>query len=90
MTFQIGQKCVNLSVLFTAMAVFSCTPSFANTQVKDALNAADMNFRVGNNDMGCTMVSLAISSANNPEVYGVNTVSRSEIARYAKRCGLRD
>ena len=68
MTFQIGQRRVNLRVLFTAMAVCSCAPSFANTQVRDALNTAEMNFRVANNDMGCTMVRLAISSASNPDV----------------------
>ena len=90
MAYQIGQQRVNAwAFAAAAIAVFSCAPALANTQVKDALNTADMNFRVGNNDMGCIMVDLAISSANTPDIYGVNTVSRSEIARYAKRCGLR-
>ena len=41
----------------------------ANTHVNDSLNAADMNFNVGNKDMACTMVSMAILAANSPEIY---------------------
>ena len=77
--------------LFTSIAALLLTviPAAASTQVKDALNTADMNFRVGNEDIGCTMVDLAIMAANNPGIYGTNTVSRSEIASYARRCNLR-
>ena len=54
------------------------TPIKANN-IDDLLNTADMNFRLGNNDIACTLVSLALQKEKfNPE-----------LARYAKRCNLR-
>mgnify|MGYP001169708876 CR=1 FL=1 len=62
-------------------------PVMANTHVADNLNAADQLF---NNGMdGCSSVSIAIMAYNNPGTFGANTVSRSEVARYARRCNLR-
>ena len=67
--------------------VLSAAPAMANKHVADNLNAADGMF---NMDMdGCTSVSMAIMAYNNPDIYGRNTVSRSEVARYARRCNLR-
>ena len=62
----------------------------ANTQVKDGLNIADMNFNVGNEQMACTMVSMAILAANSPEIYGTTSSSlKREVKKYADRCDLR-
>jgi len=80
---------MNKIFLSSAAVLLTAIPALASLHVKDALNTADMNFRVGNETIGCTMVDLAISVANNPDIYGTNTVSRSEIASYAKRCNLR-
>tara|TARA_Y100000589_G_scaffold323689_1_gene358606 strand:+ start:325 stop:513 length:189 start_codon:yes stop_codon:yes gene_type:complete len=41
------------------------TPIYANSSVKDNLNAADMMFNYGMD--GCTNVSLAIMVANSPK-----------------------
>ena len=58
----------------------------ANTQVKDGLNIADMNFNVGNEQMACTMVSMAILAANSPEIYGTTSSSlKREVKEYADR-----
>ena len=82
---------INQMNRFTSIAALLLTaiPAAASTQVKDALKTADMNFRVGNEDIGCTMVDTAIMAANNPDIYGTNTVSRSEIASSARRYNLR-
>ena len=62
----------------------------ANSYVNDSLNAADMNFNVGNKDMACTMVSMAILAANSPEIYGTTSSSlKREVKNYANRCDLR-
>ena len=62
----------------------------ANSHVNDSLNAADMNFKVGNRDMACTMVSMAILVANSPEIYGTTSSSlKREVKEYADRCDLR-
>ena len=62
----------------------------ANSHVNDSLNAADMNFKVGNKDMACTMVSMAILVANSPEIYGTTSSSlKREVKEYADRCDLR-
>ena len=62
----------------------------ANTQVTDSLNTADMAFRVGEKDLGCNMVSLAILAANSPEIYGTTSSSlKREVKEYADRCDLR-
>lgn len=63
-------------------------PSTPNTTISDNLNAADGLFK---NDMdGCSNVSLAISAANNPQLFGQPTEEqRSELRNYAARCGLR-
>ena len=62
----------------------------ANNDVKDSLNIADMNFRVGNYEIACMMVSMAIFEVNNPEIYGpTSSRLRREVERYAKRCDLR-
>ena len=54
------------------------TPIRANN-IDDLLNSADMNFRLGNNDIACTFVSMAIQQEK----------SNPELASYAKRCDLR-
>ena len=76
---------------FTSIAALLLTaiPAAASTQVKDALKTADMNFRVGNEDIGCTMVDTAIMAANSPDIYGTNTINQSEIASSSRRCNLR-
>ena len=62
----------------------------ANSIVNDSLNAADMNFNVGNKQMACTMVSMAILVANSPEIYGATSSSlKREVKNYANRCDLR-
>tara|TARA_Y100000991_G_scaffold200162_1_gene172361 strand:+ start:73 stop:321 length:249 start_codon:yes stop_codon:yes gene_type:complete len=62
----------------------------ANSMVNDSLNAADMNFNVGNIQMACNMVSMAILVANSPEIYGTTSSSlKSEVKEYADRCDLR-
>ena len=62
----------------------------ANSHVNDSLNAADMNFKVGNRDMACTMVSMAILVVNSPEIYGTTSSSlKREVKEYADRCDLR-
>jgi len=67
------------------IGVESTMPNIAAaSSVRDTLNVADMNFRVGNTDIACTMVSLAIM-----EVATASSSERSEIASYAKRCNLR-
>ena len=59
-----------------------------NTTINDNLNAADWMFRAGMN--GCANVSVAITAANNPGIYGTATAQqRAELQKYAKRCGLR-
>ncbi len=60
----------------------------ANSMVKDALNNADQQFKLGMD--GCTMVTLAIQAANWPEAYGETSNSlKSELKTYAKKCNLR-
>mgnify|MGYP001216952128 CR=1 FL=1 len=60
----------------------------ANSMVKDALNNADQQFKLGMD--GCIMVTLAIQAANWPEAYGEVSYSlREEVKRYAQRCNLR-
>ena len=74
--------------LLAALAV--PTAVNANTQVTDSLNTADMAFRVGEKDLACNMVSLAIFAANTPEVYGTTSSSlKKEVQDYADRCDLR-
>lgn len=64
------------------------TPSLANTEVNDALNNADMFFRM--NADGCIYVTMAISKANSPGMVGPTSPAvRAEVAEYAKTCGLR-
>lgn len=70
-----------------AVFALSAAPALANKHVADNLNAADGLFNAGMD--GCTSVSMAIMAYNNPDIYGSNTVSRSEVARYARRCSLR-
>jgi hypothetical protein len=60
----------------------------ANTTVSDSLNSADQLFANGMD--GCSMVSMAITAANSPQIYGLATQEqRSELKRYAERCNLR-
>ena len=62
----------------------------ANNDVKDSLNIADLNFSVGNYEIACMMVSMAIFEVNNPEIYGTTSSRlKREVERYAKRCDLR-
>ena len=70
---------------FFAVDALMPQPSAATT-VADILNVADMNFRVGNQEVGCTMVSLAIMQANQGNA---TSSQRAEIAGFARRCGLR-
>ena len=60
----------------------------ANAHVRNNLNAADGMFNHGMD--GCTSVSIAITAASHPEIYGPTSASdRADVARYAQRCGLR-
>lgn len=60
----------------------------ANAHVRNNLNAADTAWRHGLD--GCTNVSVAITAASSPEVFGATSASdRADVARYAQRCGLR-
>ena len=64
------------------------TEANANSMVKDALNNADQQFKLGMD--GCIMVTLAIQAANWPEAYGEVSYSlKEEVRRYAQRCNLR-
>ena len=77
-----------MKTLLAALSVLVlAAPAYANKHVQDNLNAADNMFRAGMD--GCPSVSIAITAYNNPETFGRNTVSRSEVARYARRCNLR-
>ena len=75
------------TVIATAALLAVSAPALANKHVADNLNAADGMFNAGMD--GCPSVSLAIMAYNSPEIFGANTVSRSEVARYARRCNLR-
>ena len=49
-----------------------------------------MAFRVGEKDLACNMVSLAILAANSPKIYGTTSSSlKREVKEYADRCDLR-
>ena len=87
-TIQIVQmKLFNVIAAAVGASLAATMPVMANTHVADNLNAADQLF---NNGMdGCSSVSIAIMAYNNPGTFGANTVSRSEVARYARRCNLR-
>ena len=87
-TIQIVQmKLFNAIAAAVGASLAATMPVMANTHVADNLNAADQLF---NNGMdGCSSVSVAIMAYNNPGTFGANTVSRSEVARYARRCNLR-
>ena len=59
-----------------------------NTHVSDNLNAADLAFRAGMD--GCPGVSIAITAANSPTIYGpTSPAQRAELKPYADRCKLR-
>ena len=75
------------SILAIAALFVVGAPALANKHVADNLNAADGLFKLGMD--GCTSVSVAIMAYNNPQIYGYNTVPRSEVARYARHCNLR-
>ena len=75
------------SVTTLGASLIVINPALANKHVKDNLNAADMMF--ANNMDGCPSVTIAVMAYNSPETFGQNTVSRSEVARYARRCNLR-
>lgn len=63
-------------------------PAHANTHVRDNLNAADGMFRHGMD--GCGSVSIAITAANNPSMFGpTSSRDRAEVSRYARKCNLR-
>ena len=87
-TIQIVQmKLFNAIAAAVGASLAATMPVMANIHVADNLNAADQLF---NNGMdGCSSVSVAIMAYNNPGTFGANTVSRSEVARYARRCNLR-
>ena len=74
-------------ILSSAVLLLTAMPALANKHVADNLNAADGMFNAGMD--GCPSVSIAIMAYNSPELYGSNTVSRSEVTRYASRCNLR-
>ena len=74
-------------ILSSAAVLLTAMPALANKHVADNLNAADGLFSAGMD--GCSNVTIAIMAYNNPGIYGANTVSRSEVARYAQRCSLR-
>ena len=64
------------------------TPMYANSFVKDNLNAADMMFNAGMD--GCMNISVAIMVANSPQIYGPTSIAlKSEIKTYARKCNLR-
>ena len=70
------------------IALSPVAPAFANSHVRNNLNAADGLFKVGMD--GCPSVSMAILAASNPGTFGpVSASDRSEVARYARRCNLR-
>ena len=77
-----------MKTLLAALSVLVlAAPAYANKHVRDNLNAADGMFRAGMD--GCASVSIAIMAYNNPSTFGSNSVSRSEVSRYARRCNLR-
>lgn len=59
-----------------------------NNDVAGQLNMADMLFKESLD--GCMNVNAAIMAANSPEIFGPTSAGqRSELKRYADRCGLR-
>ena len=77
--------CIALSSA-SVLAIEALTPRDSDAGVSDSLNAADMNLRVGNTDIACSMVSHAIVEANSGQT---TTSQRSEIADHARRHNLR-
>ena len=71
-----------------AVVAFAPAAALANSHVRNNLNAADGMFKHGMD--GCASVSIAITAASHPEIYGPTSASdRAEVKRYAKRCNLR-
>jgi hypothetical protein len=59
-----------------------------NTSINDNLNAADQMFKAGMD--GCANVTMAITSANSPAVFGAPTEEqKASLRAYAARCNLR-
>ena len=76
------------SILLALVLLAGAAHAKPNTAVNDNLNAADGMFKAGMN--GCANVTVAITAANNPMIYGTVTAQqRADVQRYAKRCGLR-
>ena len=66
--------------------------AFANSNVRDMLNNADMSFGMGETETACLSITIAIQSSSPmmDSQFGATTSSqKAELARYAKRCGLR-
>ena len=74
---------------YIAPAATTTAPQVDYTHVRDNLNAADTAWRNGLD--GCTNVSVAITAAGNPAVFGgpATAEQRQDLAAYAKRCNLR-
>ena len=79
----------NLAIAAFALAsAFTGSPLMANTEVYNALNSADMFWRMGAD--GCVSVQMAIAKANSPEMVGPTSAAvRADVTEYAKKCGLR-
>lgn len=59
-----------------------------NTTINDNLNAADQLFKGGLD--GCPSVTMAITAANSPAVFGAPTEEqKASLRAYAARCNLR-
>lgn len=59
-----------------------------NTAINDNLNAADQMFKAGMD--GCPSVSIALTAANSPAIYGAPTAEqKASLKAYAARCNLR-
>ena len=66
--------------------------AFANSNVRDMLNNADMSFGMGETETACLSITIAIQSSSPmmDSQFGATTSNqKAELARYAKRCGLR-
>jgi hypothetical protein len=93
-----------IAALFLLLPLSACVPapsgvapavpgvppaaSKPNTSINDNLNAADQMFKAGMD--GCANVTMAITSANSPAVFGAPTEEqKASLRAYAARCNLR-
>ena len=63
---------------------FVASPSIASTIVRDMLNNADSAFSLGERQIACLSIQVAISDSAS-----ATASQKQELKKYAARCGLR-